>query len=390
LKKKISLSLIMTILILFTFPKTSEARLRDYISVKKGLTVTTEYNDNRYLKPEDKEGGFEVRVHPAIALELNVPLPAPIIKISRHHLELSYDPGFPHITYSDGKFFDKPTHKFLGLYRFSPSPKFSLSLRDEITRDNKVSVLDPLGDYTERTYYTLHTAIPSIRYNPSPKLGIDLGYQYSSLDYGTVDYSDTEDQHLFVNFDYTFSPRTSMIISYRNLKHTYQESKDKIFSSNEFGLEITRNLTQKVGGIIGVGYEMRQAAEAANAGDEVTGKLELNYKPTERTQINLGGGVDLGTSARQDRSYKSKNTGLTITRNLTPKISLKLDDNYRINSYHDSERKDDLTSLGLSLEYKITKRMTSSFGYSWRKRDSNDDQYDYTNNVSTFSISMEF
>ena len=379
-----------------------EARLRDYITIETGLSVITEYDSNRYRAPYDEEDELTFTVSPSLKVSMNVPVPGlrTIQKdkndmdssgsYARHYLDLNYEPGFANFRYADSTFNTNPTHKFDMLYEYRPSERLGFRLKDELIKEDNPELLDPYGDYNDRERYIVHTIIPSVEYKLGEKLLSEFLYQYQKTDFrsqNTDNLDSVQDSYALRN-TYNVSSRTELRFGYEYSKKDYSED-ENYYEKNIYRLGLGRKLSARSKIDANLGFEDRESSEIRNSVTDEVYDIEFQYNLNYLTTFKLRGGKRINDTS-DGFTYKADWIEWELDKRLTPKTSVIGKLLYSKNDYYEESREDDFWGFDLSLKYDFSERLSSRLSYIWNERDSNDSEYDYTNNKVLSKTEIKF
>ncbi len=371
------------------FAGNAEARLRDYLKISRGLTITTTYDDNIFLEPRNGTDGFEVTILPSVGLVAEAPLPTVVKETSRHRLEMSYQPGFLHMNFYAGRFGDRPTHNARIFYRFRPREKTSFWIDNTFVKNNQPALIDPYGDYTSRKYYEIYTASPALKYEFTKKTAMQLDFQYKQTRYEKEDLEDSEDFQEGLTLFHTFSKRMSGSLGYTHSQKDSKKTGEKRYSSNALRMSLERELSKKLTSEIGLGYEWKDVKTTSSDVDDKTFSIGFKHNTSPRTDTTLSYKVRINDTA-DGLTYRSKGVNFGMKHKFTKKISSGLDLLYQSNPYYYSGREDELLGVDISVSYQLTKKLATTFKYIFRKRESNDGTKDYTRDRFILSTALAF
>ena len=126
----------------------------------------------------------------------------------------------------------------------------------------------------------------------------------------------------------------------------------------------------------------------------------LIYNPTERTSISIL--VDRSPQESTFNNvpfYVTTNASLNFSQRITPKLTLTAKVGGGVNNYPEKQetvggqflfRRDTFYAYGIGLEYQIRPWLNVGCGYDHQKRNSNFDQYDFTDDRFTARVTLQF
>ena len=214
---------------------------------------------------------------------------------------------------------------------------------------------------------------------------------------------------------YKFLPKTSALVEYRVQLREYTEqqnagdnskgaksdtSQDFIYHKGFIGLHW--DASAKINGDLKVGigykdYENDKNWDNEDYGEETTwiAETKLTYQLFQKTQLNtkLMRQVKDSTSADSTR-YTDTMFGIGAKQMFTDKLTGKVDLSYTYDDYDAyngaDERQDDTYMARLGLDYQIQEWLTAGVNYTYKQRESNDNDKDYTNNRVAFTVGAAF
>jgi hypothetical protein len=222
---------------------------------------------------------------------------------------------------------------------------------------------------------------------------------YLDTAYGTLDREETQ---VGADLEYKWQPKTKLFLSYRHGMLNYQTgaANDATFDNVEVGA--TGQIAPKVQGTVKAGAQMRNydqdVAGAKEDADTAQYSAQAVWKPVEKTDVTLfakRGNVE--TNYNEARFYTSTLTDLSVSR-LVRKFKVTVGLSFEDVRYSDinatrgdtMKRKDENANARLGVDYNIQKWLTANFGYSYKDRSSNFDQFEYKDNVVTVGLKAMF
>ena len=185
--------------------------------------------------------------------------------------------------------------------------------------------------------------------------------------------------------------KTSLFAQYTFIDIGYDE--DAVRDSQEQRLlgGVYWNMTEKTRGSFRIGYGLREFDDTRiKDGEDVVLEASLDYQITPKTSLGLGGypRIEETPDSSADYSVTSAAT-LAYRQVLTDKFSFGFELLYRDEDYQggvSKDRSDQVFSASPSLQYHFRDWIFAGLTYELRKRDSNDETFDYTGNRVVFEI----
>jgi hypothetical protein len=394
------------------------------------VEVNEKYTDNLFLSSTDREYDFITTISPSISLSY-----AP-----NKTLDLNLDYGLNFRYYSqhsdldDTSIGESQTIRFSTNYR--PLSRLFLDISDVYQRvpiDNRGEVAFE-NVYMNMTAQNIFSVSPYIEFPLSQTVSSTIGYTFADIWYRVdeaVDYNShlgffrISKQFPFgfstqLNYSsYAYRPKKNNPLYDRHqgsvgagyqiikditisgevgkAKYDYKTREDEIYDFWNVGLSTDHGI--KLTGHISITAGYSTSFSDSNAqGDvakskridlgllyETNGELEFNIKPyyitdefitTDREDEIIGVAIDF--SKPMTRKITATIRGLWERHEL-------LDIQVPEESYN--ERRNNY-SVSAGLDYRAGKRITTSFGYAYNYRNSNDDTYDFYNNVAWIQATL--
>ncbi len=202
---------------------------------------------------------------------------------------------------------------------------------------------------------------------------------------------------------YNVSPNTKTYIDYKFKTITYDQSGDKNNTNHMVMLGAEGQLTGRLTGNVEVGGASR------NYKSSVTGQTDSETTPALAAGVKWAAPrqVDVTFSAYRryeestfNRFYRSNMLGVTVGKALGSRWNAGVTASYGVDDYPDDvldgataqfgKRTDHITQAGLNLVYRFPEIFRLNMGYLFRNRDSNFSDFNYSDNVVTLGLGMEF
>lgn len=378
------------------------------ITVLPKVAYTGEWNDNIYISEKDEKSDYINKATLGFGIMREVD--------EDNYAKLGYSLDvFKYSDYSDN---DYEAHKiYAGLGYKAPSGLYAklderfLSTEDPYGGDNlyKEGVAK-----TKRWNNTLKGAVG---YEFGDKFRLEASYRNFIEDYHQFadKWQNKIDHEPGVAAYYRIMPKTSALVEYRVQMREYTEqqsagdnskgadsdtAQDFVYHKAFVGLHW--DASAKITGDLKVGigfkdYENDENWDGGDYDDATTwiAETRLNYQLFQRTRLNgrLLRQVKDSSSIDSTR-YTNTVFGLGASQEFSEKLTGKVDLSYTYDDYDAygsaDERQDDVYAAKLGLDYDIREWLTAGVNYTYKQRESNIDDKDYTNNRVAFTIGAAF
>jgi hypothetical protein len=234
------------------------------------------------------------------------------------------------------------------------------------------------------------------------KFGFALAAQHTYHNYLLSSSLDRQEMLVGGDITYKLQPKTRLFVAYRygtlGYKEAADETNDSTYNNVDFG--ITGNIANKVTGTAKAGVQYRNYAnDLGTADNDVTTagySLQLVWKPVEKTDVVLyGKRGNVESSYGSSRYYTSTVGDLTVSRQVR-KVKASLGFNYETNDYPElssgtsKKRLDTNTGIRCNAEYSVQKWLKADLGYTYKHRASNENDFEYSDNIVGFQLKGMF
>jgi hypothetical protein len=256
--------------------------------------------------------------------------------------------------------------------------------------------------------YTLYSADASIRYNHSPKFGIEskLGYdlrKYQHLSSQGIPYQDVAAVSIGANAYYIYSQKLDLYVGYSHVMNESPNSNSDFINNvvSNYIIGADGEITPKLSGNVSFGYAMRDYDNASvDSEDTFIFNLGLNWNWREKTRVAFNFSRDFMPSP-QDQGMLNTNFGVQVSQRFTKRVAGTLGVNYGIvdfSSYRKfgpyaerNDRTDDRWGLNLSILSSFTSYLDGIFGYSYVTTNSGfGDEFSNDRHRATISLSVQY
>jgi hypothetical protein len=394
------------------------------VDITPSVTLREEYNDNIFLTESAKEFDYITKLSPGILIEYS----------PGSSLDLSLDYRLDFRFYSRNSEFNdtslKDTQNVNLRAQARPMNRVFIDVSDNYKRvptdvRRKVAADNAFLNMTDNNVFTVspYTILPL-----SSTLSTKIGYGYNNTWYDSKENTDSESHTAFLTLTNRFSSKLSGELKYDYYKYLTSEQKtsrlleDYAKHSGSIGLTYQIGQSLTLNGQVGksyfnfetgdnkqdsfwdinVDYNIRERAslgagystmlnDSSTSGVYISRKFDMYFKTETpiKLSINPHHSHDeyLGSDDREDTI-----TGINanIAFSLTRKIDLLCDGLWEKQKFLPEDEKVRKYSIGSSLEYRLSTKITSSIGYRYNNSNSNIDSEDYKNNIVWLQAKVVF
>ena len=338
------------------------------------LALQERFNDNVFNTSADKKSDFSTVITPGLQLLF------PRVK-KKYHLELIYQADLER--FNKFKSENANNHKAAGKFEVKFPVGLEFAASDEFIRNHDPRGVNISG---ELDFFRTNLASASAAYNVSDRFKIRLDYSNYIVDYeaGRNDFRNRTDNALAAYVFYRFQPKTSAFVEYEYVVIDFRSSDE--FDSKEHHLfgGITWDVTGKTKGTVKAGYGSKTFQDPTIEGFKgYLMELIIDHNFTPRHSIKIKG-------ARRTNETNVFGTSFFITtgasieyfQKFTGKITGTAAISYGRDSFHgDLPRRDDARQAGIGLIYQFKKWLRTEAKYSYTKRKSTENEFNYRNNT---------
>ncbi len=298
------------------------------------------------------------------------------------------------IEYSDNSDEDFTGQYFTGAFQYNVPGRLTVDIANKYQRAQEM--WGEAGITNDHATYDDNLAHAILEFTFSSKFSITAGGSYHTLGYkhGINEFRDRDDATFFGSFNYHISPKISLIFEYRQVDVSYEEDLSEILDSSQKQVSagLAWDITAKSKGALKFGYVNKEFDDSSLDDPSTwTAEASIAHMLTSKTVVTVSGTRGFFETNIQTSDYFTTNrVGLTINQKLTPKLGANLELNYQNDDYDGIDIENDTFSVSPGLSYSPTRWMTCQLAYSYSDRDSDDDNWDYTTNAYTFSITASF
>lgn len=250
----------------------------------------------------------------------------------------------------------------------------------------------------ERAEYDGNRFAANAHYKVGEKLSMQAGYAHYSLKYDDTDksFQERSDDSLTMSVFYQVLPKTQFFVEYERIDVDYDEHIVPDYSSDNYFAGLRFDATAKLQGYVKAGYGVVDTDVAGEDDyDDFVFEGSLNYRFFSGSNLTLSGRREVNTTVDQDHENVLATEGnLAFSHYLTHKLLMIADAGYRREDYRvdesNDDRKDDIVSAGVSLDYALRDWLNLELNYYFLDRDSDVDNRDYQSNTVVAGVRCAF
>jgi hypothetical protein len=386
------------------------------VDITPSVALREDYNDNIFLTKTDKEHDYITTASPSIMLKYS---PSSL-------LDVSLDYGFNFRFYSRNNELNdtslKKTQHANFVAQARPLNHVFIDVSDIYGRV-PIDIRRPFAtgnEFRNLTDSNIFTISPYVTVPLSSTVTTTLGYKYNNTWYRSDLNSDSESHTAFLTLNKKFTSKLNGEIRYNYYKYNPDPEAGsgviRDYDSHRGSLAVAYQITPNfaVNGEVGKAkYNYKSGRDFDT--DFWNINTDYNLRITESTSLTAGYGTSLKDSSISG-AYKSRRfdiffktgkafklsvnpyysidkyfetdredriTGITanIIKPLTGKMDILLDGLWEKQKFLPKDEKVNKYSAGLSLDYKISQKITASLAYRNNNRNSNIDTREFANNI---------
>lgn len=379
------------------------------LKIIPGLTLQGLHDDNIYLgsgsntTTEAEESDWITHVIPSLLLDY--------VPERRGSLKLGYQGDFAY--YSDNDDNDWQTHKGMLDLNYQAPGGLMLGI-DNIYTDAE----DPYGSLEQyeiglKTERWSNDLKGKIGYDFSDKFKLFGYYNFYKQDYADDDKDYTQDyksNEFGLGAQMRVMPKTWGFVRYHLGGRDYfthpaekdvDESKDSDFDWQRVNAGLTWDTGVKLTGELNFGYEWKDYENATDVdGDKYDDKntwiasTRISFKATPATTLALSIQRALREAGSNTNEYfEDTGIGINLKQTVLTKVTLFVGGVYSKNDYNvwaGKSRDDDNYEANTRLDYRIQDWLTAGIGYTYREKDSDSKEDEFTDNQFMISLSAVY
>lgn len=388
------------------------------------LSVRGEYTDNLYNVGIDEKDNFLTVISPGIWFASPAVSEVPVT-ISPHNTasggvrfgvqeKESFDRfqayllgGWDFELYSENSDLDATNYHFEGMLQFNLRGGLSLRVLDRLTQDqdrfdvNSFTEQDvnltpggiSLSDPSNVRRYKNNLGNATLNWDMSEKFTARIDYTNFYLDYdGSLnDWLNRTDNVAKAYLYYNYSPKTSFFTEYKFVDADYNDVDDRDNQQNFVYGGIDWKATAKTSLMAKAGYQNKSYdADELGSKDSFVFNLLGKYRFTEKTSLGLTlfKGLEESDSTLAD-GMDTFLVRLRYEQKIYNRFVGVVDFTYINDDYEQtipSHREDDRYYVRPALQYVFLDWLMAEVAYTYDKRDSSQELYDYDTNIFMFSL----
>ena len=378
------------------------------------VTFGVDYTDNLFNVAEDTQSSWIGRVAPGIWFSMPRSRTVPI-RITPHNtapggLQQQVQDvrgteryqayalgGLNARAYSEDSDLNSTDARLEGLFRYNFRGGLSLQALDAYSYDQDQFGIDSATQENLRRYQS-NIFMATADWDFTEKLRAKVDYSNFILDYDDEEnaFLDRTDNVADIYGYYKYSPKTAFFLQYRYVDVGYDTDELRDNTQNYGYAGIEWDTTDKLALAFKAGYQQREYEdnEVAEGSDYDGFTFDLNslYRFTEKTQLTLKA---YSRSEESDSAEAADKLVLGIFAGYQQRFSEKwsgvVDLFYENSDYDqivDIDRDDDRIYIKPALRYEFREWFMTELAYSFDKRDSTDDIFDYDSNTVILNLNF--
>lgn len=349
--------------------------------VKVGELVDITFNGNVNLKSDTNI--FRTK-DDAVSDTVLVTSPGFKAKLGKDGSEFDINAGVSYdlVKYQDRKDLDTELLHYNASGAFSGSRLVvngSFSFDESKSNNNNDVDTDDLTE-RESTSYNFLT-----EYKLSPKFSVSLGYNYLETNYVgkyAITSSDLTLTRIPFKVFYELSPKLDLSVGYTRGKVDPELAKS--YNTNYYNVGLRGVILPKLSGSFDVGFNDR-AGKSRTIG--ANGSLSWLVNPKLTSIFNFS--RDFSASSTSVDTLET-NLGAKFNYLYSTQITFSMFSNMAIREYANSNRNDDLITMGISSFYTINSNLQANMGYQRQTNDSTDNRFNYTDNILNIGLTLTY
>jgi hypothetical protein len=262
---------------------------------------------------------------------------------------------------------------------------------------------DPPGtELTGRIKSTTNVLSPSVEYGFAQRYAIGLDYSWTTVSFdNTVQQLDRDEHAIGLTGYYRIQPKTDLLANFTYGIKDFDTANDRDVHRYIGAIGVRGEITSRLTSTLRLGYEVRDPDRGnvgAYSGLVVSG--DLVYTPTDRTRISLIADRSVQESVfATNTAFISDILTLLVEHYLTPKLLLTGRAIVGNGDYFEKAQKvsgtfawrtDWLYGFSIAAEYQIQKWLSVSADYTYSRRDSNFDNFDFKDDIVGAKVTLSF
>ena len=355
------------------------------------VSVQQSYDSNIYLTRNAVKSAFINRAGLGVGFANKV----------GSRLDLAGGYTFESLSYSRAANINNASHHLASL-----AAEARLATGETVTlNDNYLQTTDQAtSELTARSVRVQNTASFNLEGPRRNKFSFNLAAQHTYHNYlaSANDLLDRQETLTGGDVTYKVQPKTQLVLGYRYGTLSYKlasaQKSDSFYSNLDMG--VIGNIAPKLVGTIKAGVQFRSYEEHLNqaANSITTGgySAQLVWKPVEKTDVTIYGKRGNVESSYGDSRFYTSSVGDIMVSRQVRKIRAGLGFNYEAIAFPErtatigKKRFDINTGARLTAEYNIQEWLKAGAGYTYRNRASNENAFEYRDNMVSFDLKGMF
>lgn len=349
------------------------------------LSLRETYSDNIYLTPDNKKHDFITSINPGLFLQ--IPFGRNVVSIGGDTIVNMYA-----INSSE----NRTDWTFYGTGDFYFGSRFNLKVSDNYTDGHETRSQSSTNDVDR---FQDNIALASMTYILANVSKVQLDYSRTYLKYKINGFRSRNEDLASAYLYYRILPKTSAFVEYEFKNVSFMENASVLDNNVQSGLlGVTWELSERSKGTIKGGYLFKNFDHQSQGSvDDFAASVDISHYFSDNNFIKLFGARTVNESSLQDTRY-SVSTGVDgeFTHRFLDRLSATAKGSYSKERFSDIApgdlviRKDEIILAGASLQYTFRRWLESSLEYYWRKKNSNINTFDSTENNVSLTINVFF
>ncbi len=264
----------------------------------------------------------------------------------------------------------------------------SLEVIDIFQKDH-----DPLGTGTSRTLDEFDSNLLNalVSYQVGPRLRLRADYSFYTLSYSSQQnaFRERDDNSGSLYAFYMVGAKTSAFLEYDYIDINYRKETLQDSTEQHYFVGADWRITAKSRGRIKAGLGVKDFSGNAETRNDFIAEAQFDHRFTPKTSVSLRAFRRTNeTDVADSQSMLTHRIEARYLQRLTARIMGSANFYFWRNSYKGQttiggltgQREDDYYSAGVAFGYAFRRWLNMNLGYSYVRRDSNFDQYDYRTN----------
>jgi hypothetical protein len=357
-----------------------------YVHPRMGVEVT--YDDNIFLLGPEKTDDVIFKVKPGVDLDFTR-------EDKSARLNYLAEIGW----YADNSEYNYDNHLVDAAVDLQFVSGLMVSVGDvfRITNDRLTYEFIPLIERRQ------NSTDVKVGYEFTDRLSFRAGYDHLMLDYRNPDYQmyDRDEDLVSGTAFYRIFQRISLLgeLQYRWINYSHDIGSRFDGQGLSAFLGVTGQLTPKMVALIKGGWQQRDYKGPRRDFDGGVFSIDIVHRCTETLLLTIGGTREAVESTFSTNNYFAYTEGrVGLEKQIGPKVSVDLSGFYANSDYPEvtsdrgtlSERNDDIWGGTVGAKYRIQPWLTTRLWYTYEKRNSNQNTYDYEDNRVSLGVSAIF